>query len=100
MAVLTSTLAANPEWTLHTSEVPQNTVLKQQVMETAQSPSAGERVLLVSTAECERINRERECGTSLAVQWLRLHLPMQGVRVRSLVWELRSHMPRGRKTKS
>ena len=24
--------------------------------------------------------------TSLAVQWLRLHLPMQGVRVRSLVW--------------
>lgn len=24
---LTSTLAANPEWTLHTSEVPQNMVL-------------------------------------------------------------------------
>ena len=27
-------------------------------------------------------------GTSLAVQWLRLHLPMQGVQVRSLVGEL------------
>ena len=31
-------------------------------------------------------------GTSLAVQWLRLHLPMQGLWVRSLVGELRSHM--------
>ena len=31
-------------------------------------------------------------GTSLAVQWLGLCLPMQGVRVRSLVGELRSHM--------
>ena len=28
-------------------------------------------------------------GTSLAVQWLRLHLPVQGVRVRSLVRERR-----------
>ena len=26
-------------------------------------------------------------GTSLVVQWLRIHLPMQGTRVRSLVWE-------------
>ena len=25
--------------------------------------------------------------TSLVVQWLRIHLPMQGTRVRSLVWE-------------
>ena len=32
------------------------------------------------------------------VQWLRLHLPMQGVRVRSLVGELKSHMPWGQKT--
>ena len=36
-------------------------------------------------------------GTLLAVQWLRLHLPMQGVWVQSLVRELRSHMPRGQK---
>ena len=26
-------------------------------------------------------------GTSLVVQWLRIHLPMQGTRVLSLVWE-------------
>ena len=26
-------------------------------------------------------------GTSLVVQWLRIHLPMQGTRVRSLIWE-------------
>ena len=26
-------------------------------------------------------------GTSLMVQWLRIHLPMQGTQVRSLVWE-------------
>ena len=38
--------------------------------------------------------------TSLAVQWLRLHFPMQGVRIQSLVGELRSHMPHGQKTKT
>ena len=26
-------------------------------------------------------------GTSLVAQWIRLHLPMQGTWVRSLVWE-------------
>ena len=30
-------------------------------------------------------------GTSLAVQWLRLHTSNQGMRVRSVVRELRSH---------
>ena len=34
-------------------------------------------------------------GASLVVKWLRLLLPMQGVQVRSLVRELRSHMPHG-----
>ena len=34
-------------------------------------------------------------GTSLAVQWLRIPLPMQGMWVRSLIWELRSHMQVG-----
>ena len=33
------------------------------------------------------------------VQWLRLYLPMRMVRVRSLVRELRSHMPCGKKKK-
>ena len=31
-------------------------------------------------------------GTSLVVQWLRIHLAMQGIWVSSLVGELRSHM--------
>ena len=39
-------------------------------------------------------------GTSLAVQWLRLHLPVQGEQVWSLGGELRSHMPCGWKTKT
>ena len=34
-------------------------------------------------------------GTSLAVQWLRLLLPMQETRVQSLVGELRYHVPLG-----
>ena len=33
--------------------------------------------------------------TSLAAQWLRVHLPGQGVRVQSLVRKLRPHMPQG-----
>ena len=33
-------------------------------------------------------------GTSPVVQWLRIHLPIQGAWVQSLVGELRSHMPR------
>ena len=36
-----------------------------------------------------------EWGTSLVVLWLRIHLPMQGTQVRSVVEELRSHTPRG-----
>ena len=39
-------------------------------------------------------------GTSLAVQWLRLCLPVQGVWVQSLVGELRSHMPHSQKYQS
>ena len=34
-------------------------------------------------------------GTPLVVQWLRLHFPVQGVHVRSLMGKLRSHMPGG-----
>ena len=32
-------------------------------------------------------------GTSLSVQWLRLHLPVQGLQVQSLAWELGSQVP-------
>ena len=36
--------------------------------------------------------KENPGGTSLAVQWLRIQLSMQGTRVQALVGELRSHM--------
>ena len=39
-------------------------------------------------------------GTSLAVPWLRLRLPIQGLWVQSLVGELRSHMACGQTTKT
>ena len=41
----------------------------------------------------EDVKKESAPGTSLAVQWLRLCLPMQGVQVQSLVGEPRLHMP-------
>ena len=44
--------------------------------------------------------KNQNTGNSLAVQWLRLHLPMQWMQVRSLVRELRFHMPLGQKTKA
>ena len=39
-------------------------------------------------------------GTSLVVQWLRVCLPTQGMKVPSLVGEPRSHMPHNQKTKN
>ena len=36
--------------------------------------------------------KKKRRGTSLVVQWLRIHLPMQGTWVPSFVWELESHM--------
>ena len=44
--------------------------------------------------------QKEEEGNSLDIQWLRLLLPMQGVGVRSLVAELRSHMPPGQKKRN
>ena len=44
--------------------------------------------------------RSTEEGTSLVVQWLRLHLQIQGVWVQSLVRDLRCHRPRGQNTKT
>ena len=35
----------------------------------------------------EQLREKHEEGTSLVVQWLRIHLPMQGTRVRALVRE-------------
>ena len=44
--------------------------------------------------------RRISTGTSLMVQWLRLHCPMQEVWVWSHVWELRCHMPCGQKNQN
>ena len=41
------------------------------------------------------IKNSKQIRTSLVVQWLRLMLPPQGVRVQSLAGELRSSMPHG-----
>ena len=38
-------------------------------------------------------------GTSLVIQWLRLHHSMRQMWVQSLVGKLRSHVPWGQKTK-
>ena len=40
-----------------------------------------------------RCSTNSEWGPSLVVQWLRIHLPMQGMQVRSPVRELRLHVP-------
>ena len=36
---------------------------------------------------CRKHIVERNYGVSLVAQWLRICLPMQGTRVRALVWE-------------
>ena len=62
--------------------------------------TAAERNLNGASEFTIRVKEIKVTGTSLAAQWLRRRLPMQGVRVRSLVGELRSHMPHGQKTKT
>ena len=42
-----------------------------------------------------KIYKELIHGTSLVVQWLRIHLPMKGIWVPSLARELRPHVPWG-----
>ena len=45
---------------------------------------------------CEKtVYHNKPQGTSLVLQCLRVHLPVQGTRVRSLAGQLRSHMPYG-----
>ena len=48
-----------------------------------------------STSIRRAINIIQKTRTSLVVQWLRICFPMQGAWVRSLVRELRSHLPWG-----
>ena len=44
-------------------------------------------------------SKKPSCRTSLLVQWLKLHLLMQGVQVRTLVRKLRFHMSCSQKSK-
>ena len=39
--------------------------------------------------------KKEEQGVSLVVQWLRIHLPVQGTWAQTLVGEVGSHMPPG-----
>ena len=41
------------------------------------------------------IHLESFLGTSLVVQWIRIHLPLQEMQVRSMVREVRSHTQQG-----
>ena len=64
------------------------------------SPALEGRFFTIGPPGKSLILKIKRRETSLAVQWLRLCLPMQGVRVWSLVGELGSHMPHGQETKT
>ena len=55
-------------------------------------------VVLFSITYCNSLNKGA-IGTSLVIQWFRFHLPVQGVKVQSLVRKLRSHTTQGPKPK-
>ena len=54
------------------------------------------KTLVYSIQYCTVKYTQAQSGTSLAVQWLRICLPIQRTQVRSLVRELRSHMLQGK----
>jgi len=54
------------------------------------------KTLVYSIQYCTVKYTQAQSGTSLAVQWLRIRLPIQRTQVRSLVRELRSHMLQGK----
>ena len=41
----------------------------------------------ITSTEIETVIKNLPTGASLVAQWLRVRLPMQGTRVRALVWE-------------
>ena len=53
------------------------------------SPVHTVRGPLECTKEVENVipSQRGVSGTSLVIQWMRVHLPMQGTQIRSLVWE-------------
>ena len=66
-----------------------------QTLPASHSPLVGTRLFLKWNRKSYSLVQKPPRGTSLVVQWLRIHLQMQGMWVRSLVGELRSYMPQG-----
>ena len=91
-----STQGLNPSQNLHCRQILYHWVTK----EVPKEKKSGFAVLCLSSctsfdSTCEFLGTIK-CsaqGTSLVVQWLPIHLAMQETQVRSLVVELRSHMP-------
>ena len=63
-------------------DLPSSTASESLEISLSSAPLWGSQIILAILAI-------QEClvGTSLVVQWLRIRLPMQGTRLRSLVWE-------------
>ena len=61
----------------------------------ASRDSSKENTLCLSVKYTVGYFKSDDLGTSLAIQWLRLHASTTGGMVGSLVRELRSRMPRG-----
>ena len=64
-------------------------------LEPSKSLGTPSPVILILSFSCiyQRSVKTSKGGTSVVVQWLRICLAMQGTWVRSLVGELRSHVP-------
>ena len=70
-----------------------------------EDPHAWFSIMILEVVFCallseREVNKRINWETSLGLQWLRLHLLMQGVWVWTMVGELRSHRPHGQKTKT
>ena len=65
-----------------------------------QTPKASKNKERKKSTKNKQTNKQKQMGTFLVVQQLRFRLPVQGVQVRSLVVELRSHVPHKQETKT
>lgn len=94
LLVLNETTCSNPG-----SKLASSNELLQITEYPAPAFSISGQVTLISRVENFWIKQcqEGRLQTSLVVHHLRLHLSMQGVKVQSLVRELRYHMPHGKK---
>ena len=61
--------------------------LKKSVIDSLRKVTFRFQPSLSSLVKWQYVLKKALCGTSLVVQWLRIHLPTQGTQVWSLVWE-------------